>query len=274
MRIDAHQHFWSLARGDYGWLTPDAGPLYRDYEPRDLAPLLSRNGIDRTVVVQAAPTVAETAYLTTLAQAHEVIAGVVGWVDMAADDAPAAIRALARAPKAVGIRPMIQDIADPDWMLADALTPAFRALVDAGLTFDALVRPHHLAALHTLLRRHPDLRCVVDHGAKPRIADGLIDDWAGDIERIAAETGAYCKLSGLLTEAGRPCGLDDVAPYAGRILAAFGADRVMWGSDWPVVTLAADYDGWLAMATRLVAHLPADQQGDVFGGTARRFYGL
>lgn len=274
MRIDAHQHFWTLARADYGWLTPETGPLYRDYGPEDLMPLLSRNGINRTVLVQAAPTLAETHYLMALAKTHDFVAGMVGWVDMAAPDAPAVIRELARQPKFVGIRPMIQDIADPDWMLGDDLTPAFRALVETGLTFDALVRPQHLGSLETLLARHRDLKCIVDHGAKPRIADQRIDDWADDLGRIAARTGAYCKLSGLVTEAGETYGPGDIAPYATVILNAFGARRVMWGSDWPVLTLAGDYDGWLAMAEGLVGHLSAEEQREVFGGTARRFYGL
>ena len=222
MKIDAHQHFWTLARGDYGWLTPDLEPLYRDFGPDDLLPILDENGLDGTVLVQAAPTVAETAFLLALAGAHDFIKGVVGWVDFEDPDAPAVISRLAEHPKLVGLRPMIQDIADDTWILRKDLTPAVEAMTAHDLVFDALVLPRHLPHLLAFLRRHPNLRCVVDHGAKPEIRHNRFDDWAAGMTAIAVETQACCKFSGLVTEAGPDWRAADIAPYVEHLLTAFG----------------------------------------------------
>ena len=244
MKIDAHQHFWALARGDYGWLTADIAPLYRDFQPTDLRPLLADCSIDGTVLVQAAPTAAETAYMLSLTDKTDFILGVVGWVDFEAPDAAAQIAALAQHPKLVGLRPMIQDIADDDWMLRPTLAPAFQAMITHDLTFDALVLPRHLKNLITLLGQHPTLRTVIDHGAKPEIRGGKFDDWAADMTRLASDTQAYCKMSGLVTEANADWTAETLAPYVSHLLASFGPDRIIWGSDWPVSTLAASYQQW------------------------------
>ena len=178
-RIDSHQHFWRLERGDYGWLSPALEPIYRDYLPADLEPQLARAGIGSTILVQAAPTVAETRYLLELAQQHAFIAGVVGWVDFEKPDAPEVIEALALDTKLVGLRPMIQDIPDPLWMLNPELGAAFDAMIDHDLVFDALVLPKHLDPLRELASQYPELRMVVDHGCqaaaarrKPRRMEG------------------------------------------------------------------------------------------------------
>ena len=157
MRIDAHHHLWEIARGDYGWLTPDLAPIHRDFTMSDLAPILARHGIQATILVQAAPTEAETRYLLALAARHPVVAGVVGWADFAAADAPDAIARLAADPRLVGLRPMVQDILDDDWLLRPDLVPAFEAMVRHDLVFDALVLPRHLPRLLAVARRHPDL---------------------------------------------------------------------------------------------------------------------
>lgn len=273
-RIDAHQHFWRLSRGDYGWLTPELGPIHRDFLPPDLEPLLERHGIAATVLVQAAPTEAETRYMLSLADAHAFVEGVVGWTDFAAADAPAAIARLARHPKLKGLRPMIQDIADVDWMLRPELEPAFGALVEHDLVFDALVLPRHLGNLLRLARRHPDLRIVVDHCAKPAIAAGGFSGWAEDIGSIAAETGAACKLSGLVTEAGTDWSVERLRPHVDHVLSSFGPGRVIWGSDWPVCTLAADYDGWVAVTDQLLEGCSGEERVAILGGNAARVYGL
>jgi len=161
-RVDAHQHFWRLARGDYGWLTPEKGPIYRDFGAADLTPLLARAGIDATVLVQAAPTVDETRFLLDLARTTPVVAGVVGWAPLDAPDAPDVVAALAREPALKGLRPMIHDIPDVDWMLGPEVARGLRAIAAADLTFDALVRPPHLPNLRRLLDRHPELRVVID----------------------------------------------------------------------------------------------------------------
>lgn len=272
--IDSHQHFWRLARGDYAWLTPDLGVLYRDFEPAELAALQVRHGVTHSIAVQAAPTVAETSFLLSLAEANPFIAGVVGWVDF---ETPAALEQLAEwapNPRFVGVRPMIQDIADPDWMLGEALRPCFDAICDAELCFDALVHPQHLGRLLTLCQRHPELRVVIDHAAKPAIAEREFDTWAEGIAALARETNAHCKLSGLVTEAEPDWKLDSLRPYVEHLLACFGTDRLLWGSDWPVVELAGGYARWRTASEELLAGLATDERAAIFGGNARRCYRL
>ena len=273
-RTDAHQHFWTLVRTDYGWLTTELGPLYRDFQPADLAPLLVDGGIAVTILVQAAPTVEETRHLLRLADHNAWIAGVVGWIDMASGSAANDLAELAEHPKLVGIRPMLQDLADPAWIVQPELATATEALVANGLRFDALVRPDHLPHLLKFLQRHPDLMTVIDHAAKPNIAAGQWQPWADLIAEIAGTTRAYCKLSGLLTEATSAQGYEDIEPYMEHLLAAFGPERLMWGSDWPVLNLAGNYRDWLAMAERFLQRLDQGDREQVLGGTAIRFYGL
>ncbi|MBU2867400.1 amidohydrolase family protein [Pacificibacter marinus] len=270
MIIDAHQHFWQPERGDYGWLTPELTQFYRDFMPDDLAPHLSRGGIDGTILVQAAPTVAETEFLLEIAESTPFVLGVVGWTDFAAPSAATDISGLAKHPKLVGLRPMIQDIADDTWMLRPELTPAFEAIIDCDLTFDALVRPQHLPHLRALLSRHPKLRVVIDHGAKPNIAEARFDSWANDMEAIAQDTTAYCKLSGLLNEAGTDWTNDDIVPYVTHLLAHFGPQRLVWGSDWPILTLMASYENWHEMAVSFIQN--ATDRDLIFGANALDLY--
>lgn len=274
MRIDAHQHFWRRDRGDYDWLTPELVPLWRDFLPDDLAPLLARHGIEGTVLVQAAPTEAETAFMLSLARSHGFIRGVVGWTDLAAPDAPARIAALAADPLLVGLRPMLQDLPDDDAILAPAIQPALAAMASHGLALDALIRPRHLLRLIDVRDRHPDLKIVIDHAAKPDIAGGDLAGWARDLVAVAADGLTHCKLSGLVTEAAANWQLADLKPVAETMLSAFGPRRVMWGSDWPVLNLAGNYDQWVAASDSLLAGLDAAAQAQVRGGTAARFYGL
>lgn len=272
--IDAHQHFWKLDRGDYRWLTPDIEPLYRDFLPQHLRPLLRRAGIGKTVLVQAADTLAETRYLLSLAEQVDFVAAVVGWIDMEDANAPETLAELAENPNLVGIRPMIQDIPDADWMLRPRLQPAFDAVCRLGLTFDALVKPVHLDSLLTLLRRHPDLPTVIDHAAKPDIANGGNDRWRAQMRELAALDHCHCKLSGLVTEAGDDPQRAPIQRYMAFLLECFGAEKLMWGSDWPVLNLADDYLGWRAQSERFADQLPAADRARIFGGTATAFYGL
>lgn len=277
--IDAHQHYWEVSRGDYDWMPPDDPVLTRRYMPADLAPSLAKHGIARTVLVQAAATVEETEYLLGLADATESVAAVVGWVDFENPGHLHHLKRLARHPKLVGVRPMIQDIPDVDWMLRDDVQWAYRALIDLDLSFDALGFPPHLDNFLALLERYPDMRVVIDHCMKPRIRDHargpeVFGRWADGMSRLAEQTRACCKLSGLVTEAAEGWTLDDLKPYADHVLSAFGAERVMWGSDWPVCRLRASYDDWRAAAEALTAHLGEDARARIFGGTAVRFYRL
>ena len=272
MTIDSHQHFWRLDRGDYHWMSPDLVALYRDYGPEDLAPLLARHGIGRTILVQAAATVAETEFMLAVAARTPFVAGVVGWADFADPDAPATIARLARDPLLVGLRPMVQDIANDDWLVRTDLAPAFRALREHGLVFDALVFPRHLSRLLVVLDRYPDLPVVVDHGAKPGIARRRLDPWRADMAAVAARPNTFCKLSGLVTEAGARWGIEDLRPYVDHLLAVFGPERLLWGSDWPVVNLAGGYDSWREAALALLSGLAETERDAVLGGNAERVY--
>lgn len=274
-RIDAHQHFWRVSRGDYGWLTRDSLPqLYRDYEPEHLKPLMQLCGVDRTILVQAAATASETQYLLDLATRAPFVAGVVGWADFERADAPAQIASLATQDKLVGLRPMLQDLPDDQWILKPGIRPAIDAVIASGLRLDVLIFPRHLPHVIALLGQQPDLKAVIDHGAKPNIADGAFEPWAASMRRLASETSAFCKLSGLLTEAGSRTSDSDLQPYVDVLLESFGPQRLMWGSDWPVLTMAGDYPSWFAQAQRLTDILPIADASDLFGGTAARFYGL
>lgn len=272
MRIDAHHHVWRIARGDYAWLTPDL-PIHRDYGLADLRPLLG--DVEGTVLVQAAPTEAETAFMLEAARASGgLVRGVVGWTDLAALGAPDRVAALAADPLLTGLRPMLQDIAETGWILRPEVAPALDAMARHGLRFDALVQPRHLPVLPDLARRHPALPIVLDHAAKPGIAGGDTRQWAADIARLARETGAVCKLSGLVTEAAPGWRTADLRPVVRHLLDCFGPARLMWGSDWPVVDLAGGYARWRAASLELMADLPDAAQDEVLGGTAARFYGL
>jgi L-fuconolactonase len=275
MRIDAHQHFWRITRGDYGWLTPEDHPaICRDFGPDDLSLLLIGAGIERTVLVQAAPTDAETRYLLELAQLTGFVAGVVGWTDLEAPDAPAAIADLARHPKFKGLRPMLQGLDDDGWILRESLAPALRAMRSAGLRFDALIMPRHLPYLSAFLAAHPDLPVVIDHGAKPDIASGDAAAWSAAMLQIGRDTGAYCKLSGLVTEAGPGWTAETLKPYVAVLLEAFGPKRLMWGSDWPVVNEAGGFAAWRAAAEALTEACSLEDRDWIFGRTAQVFYGI
>lgn len=270
MVIDAHQHFWLLNDRAGGWPPPELTAIHRDFLPQDLVPHLAGAGVEGTVLVQSLPSVEDTRFMLGLAENNRFILGVVGWVDLKAADAPIVIAELARTPKLKGLRPMLQDLVEDNWIDDPALDPAIDAMRAAGLVFDALVLPRHLASLEKFARRYPDLPIVIDHGAKPVIAQGLYTEWRAAMARLADLENVSCKLSGLLTERGaqQP---EAIRPYAETILDLFGPERVIWGSDWPVLDLAGDYAGWLAQARAIV---PEAARGAVFGGNARRFYKL
>jgi L-fuconolactonase len=272
LRIDSHMHLWRIARGDHGWIEPGS-PLDRDFTLGDLRPHL--RDVEALVLVQAAPTDAETHYLLEQAAISDgLIKAVIGWADLAAPDAPARIEALARNPLLRGLRPMLQDLPDAGWILRPDIAPALAAMRQAGLTLDLLVKPHQLPALLRLADRHPDLPMVLDHGGKPAIGSGEWRSWAGDVARLARETGIVCKLSGLITEAGAGWSPGRLRPCADHLLDCFGASRVMWGSDWPVVTVYGSYQSWRETADALTASLPLADRTEIFGGTAARFYGM
>ena len=279
-RIDSHQHFWQLSRGDYSWLTKDLSALYRDYLPRDIEKELALAKVSETILVQATDTVAETEFLFFHAYKHSFISGVVGWVDMEDANAIKQLTWFMENPYFKGIRPMLQDIDDVDWILKTELTPVFKFLEDNSLSFDALVLPKHLANLKILLTRHPKLRVVIDHGGKPdisnalgkTISDSVNSQWAEDIKALAAHENVFCKLSGLVTEAGEGASYKDIEPYMSHLYKCFGAKKLMWGSDWPVVNLTSDYSTWSEIAAGFINQLPISEQESIWSGAAKEFY--
>ena len=273
MRIDAHQHFWRPERGDYAWLTPDM-PICRDYGPHDLWPLHDAAGIGGTITVQAAPSEAETAFLLAIAERQPRVLGVVGWTEFEADGAAARIRELAASPGLVGLRPMVQDLPDDTWLTRREVDAAFEAMEATGLAFDALVHPRHLAPLLKRLGRHPGLRSVIDHASKPRIAAGDLEGWRKDMRVVARETDAFVKMSGLVTQAGEDWSVEALRPVVDHLVDTFGPERIVWGSDWPVVELACPFEAWWEESAELLADLTAHERVAVLGGNAIRLYGL
>ncbi|TCL10315.1 L-fuconolactonase [Shimia isoporae] len=276
MIIDAHQHFWTLSRGDYPWPDESVAPIFRDFGPADLAPLLSNAGVDRTVIVQATDTVAETEFLLDIAEQTEWVAGVVGWVDLAANNAISEIDRLAKNPILKGLRPMLQTIEDTDWILQDAVAPSLAHMERTALRLDALIQPRHLSAIHKIAVKHPELNIVVDHIAKPAMggAKAPAHDWVQGISELATLPNVHCKLSGVVTEVGPGWQIEDISPFMRHVLDAFGVDKVMFGSDWPVVNLASDYGTWRRVVDDALAPFSEADRAKILGANAARFYDL
>jgi L-fuconolactonase len=264
--IDSHMHLWSIGANGCAWPGPDLPAIHRDYTLADAREVAKPAGIEGVVLVQSQPCDEDTDFLLRLAGQDDFVRAVVGWADLLSPSAANRIDALAAHPKLRGLRPMLQGLPD-GWIANSALDPAIAAMIDHDLAFDALVYTRHLGDLRQFAMRHPGLRIVIDHGAKPPIASGEIDEWRKGISALAELPQIHCKLSGLLTEAGDRG--DDAAlrPYVEHLLESFGPSRLMWGSDWPVLTLAGDYVAWLVQARALVG------AEAIFGANAKRFYG-
>ena len=280
-RIDAHQHFWHPSRRDYGWLEALQGEtarrLQRPILPAELAPVLAQHHIDKTVLVQAAPTEAEGDFLIALAEQHAFIAGAVVWMNLESPEFEARLAERRRHPKFVGVRPMIQDIADPSWMLQPSVKRAFGALSEQGVCFDFLIKPHQLEPTLQILAEYPRLRAVIDHVAKPDIRARQVEPWRSLMQRVAAHENVYCKLSGMVTEADHEAWTPaDLAPYVADAVLFFEPERLMFGSDWPVCTLAGTYAQVLSALESTLAPLRLSEPdlARIFGGTAWEFYRL
>jgi L-fuconolactonase len=275
MRIDAHQHFWNHERELYPWIGPTMGVLARDYGPLDLAPELAARGIDGSVVVQARQDDAETDWLLELAREHDFLRGVVGWVDLATEHVEARLDALAGDPHLVGVRHVLQDEPDDDHMLRPAFQRGIGRLARRGLVYDILIFPRHLQRASTLVAAFPEQAFVLDHVAKPLIAHGVREPWAAHLRALAAHPNVSCKLSGMVTEATwnawQPA---DFQPYLDIAYEAFGEDRVMFGSDWPVCLLSASYARVADVVEQWAAQLGDAQRAKLFGLNAARVYGL
>lgn len=274
--IDAHHHFWRIDRGVNDWITDEISGVRRDYLPEHLAPYLAHLGIDGTVLVQASETWSENAFMIAEAEASGFVKAVVGWVDLAAPEAIEQIEELARHPIVKGIRPVLQGIAEDEWILRPAVVKALSRLAPLGLRFDALIQPRHLPVIDRLAKALPDLPIVVDHAAKPVIRGGAAPsaNWRDGMESLARHPQVYCKISGLVTEAGLGWRKGTLRPVSEHLIGSFGPSRVMWGSDWPVLELDGSYPQWFSCTGDLIAGRSADERADIMGGTAQRSYGI
>lgn len=273
--IDAHVHLWRLARGDNATLSAAEPVLFRDYEPADLKPLLDAAGIDAIIVVQAATTLAETLFTLGLAERHPWIAAVVGWVDPRSPSLDEELAALAINPRFRGVRPIRDDNASIAWMLDARLEPCWRLLAERGLVLEFLVQnPDEVPLLTHFAARHPGLAVVLDHCAKPDIAGGRLEPWASDIAALARHRNVACKFSALPNCAPPGAGVDAFRPFSDVLLATFGAERLVWASDWPPLLRAADYATWRRISLDLLSPLSEDERGAVLGGNAARIYRL
>src|ERR1041384_7910386 len=270
--IDSHQHFWQRSHFDYPWMTSDLGVLYRDYLPNDLAPILERNGVEQTVLVQASNSVAESRWLLELADANSFIAGVVGWVDLMSVEVEAQLDELCAHPTFKGVRHLVESEPEDDWLIRPAVLSGLKKLSARGLSYDLLVHTRHLQYVPWVAECCPDLALVIDHMAKPPIARNEIKEWSEALKPIARYPNIHCKLSGLVTEANwSSWQTDDLRPYVDYALELFGADRMMFGSDYPVCLLAAPYDRVLESFQELRGD---DDRDKVFCKNAARFYRL
>ncbi len=269
MLIDAHAHLWTLARGDYAWLTPDLADLYRDFSIDDYRS--AATGVDGVVLVQAAATQAETDYLLAIAATDPLVLGVVGWLEFAHPAAAAWLDARTGARGLVGVRPMLHDLADPHWLEQPEQDAVLTLLAARGIALDLLIRPVHLPIVARIAARHPTLRLIVDHLAKPAVAARGWQPWADDLALAAARPNVWCKLSGLVTEAGPGADVEALLPYAAHAARLFGDRRLIWGSDWPVCTQRMTFAAWLEMAREIADRLELDRDR-VFAANAAAAY--
>lgn len=275
MRIDSHQHFWDLSAVDYFWMPKDHPVLSRNYVPADLWPIFERNLFDGSVVVQAAHHDAEGDWLLDLAARETRILGVVAWADLMSPQLGHRLDHLQKQRKFVGIRHIVHDEPDIQWLLQPAVIEGLRELARRGIPYDLLLKPPHIPVAIELMDRVPELRCVIDHIAKPYIAKGQIEPWLTGIGTLSQIPSMHVKLSGMITEAKVPGWTSaDLAPYVQHILRLFGPQRCMFGSDWPVCLLAGSWKEVLAAFTQAVGPMPMDQRSELLGDTAARFYGL
>ncbi|WP_299774596.1 amidohydrolase family protein [uncultured Pseudoteredinibacter sp.] len=273
MIIDAHFHLWKLQRGDYGWITPELTSLYQDYQYSDW--LEERgNDVRAGILVQCAPTLAETEFLLDIADKHTDILAVVGWVDLNTDKARQELKALSKHNKFVGVRPMLQDIANPRWILQEQVIDNLHYCAELNLSLDALITPAQLPYFCEAAVQLPELRIIIDHAAKPNLREQQLEEWRRYISILAGMPNIYCKLSGLLTEAKASATASDLQPCTDFLIDQFGVDHLVWGSDWPVLKLAASYKDWLIITATLCKSLSTKDYQKILFENALNFYGI
>jgi L-fuconolactonase len=277
MKVDAHQHFWNMSKTDYPWLVPEYGPIYADFFPRDLEPQLKAAGIDQTVLVQSMNSFEDTASMLTQAEDFDWIGAVIGWVPLL--DHAAERKALDRYskhPKFRGIRHLIHEEKNPDWVVQPGVIDGLKILADYGMSFDVVaVFPNHLKHIPTLAEKIPNLTLIIDHLAKPPIKDKQMGTWAEQMKAAAQYPNVYAKVSGLNTAADwADWSAADLRPYIDFAIEKFGAERLMFGSDWPVAILAGDYAKVWDETNNALAGRPKSEIDAILGGTAAKAYRL
>jgi L-fuconolactonase len=274
--IDSHHHVWDLRVRDQPWIAgDDMATIRRSFSVDDLRPVAAAIGVTATVMVQTVTVADETPEMLAIAAADPLVQGVVGWADLTGRDVAGELARLAAQPggdRLVGLRHQVQEEPDPDWLRRPDVIAGLHAVADAGLAYDLVVRPRQLAAAAYAAQAVPDLQFVLDHAGKPPIAAGDLEPWASAVRALADRPNTVCKLSGLVTEAKRDAEPSAFQPFADIVLAAFGPDRLMFGSDWPVCLLARDYAGVVRLTETLTAGLSTSERTAVFSGTAARVY--
>jgi L-fuconolactonase len=274
VRIDAHQHFWRFREAELPWVDESMSALRRDFLPGDLHAELERNGVDGCIAVQARATLEETRWLLELSREHPFVRGVVGWVDLCGEDVDERLAEFADEPRFVGVRHLLQDEPEDDYMLGAGFRRGLRALGRRGLAYDLLILPRHLPIARRLVEQLPEQRFVLDHLAKPRVRKGALEPWARDLRALAELPNVCCKVSGLVTEAADDWMRDDFGPYLEAAFDAFGPERLLFGSDWPVCLVAAEYAQVLDIVERHASQLSPAEVAGIFGGNAARVYRL
>ena len=275
MRVDAHQHFWQYTAAEYPWIGEGMERLACDYLPADLAPLLAAEGLAGSIAVQSRQTVDETRWLLDLATKHREILGVVDWVDLRSEDVGGQLQEFASNPRFVGVRHVVQDEPDVRFLLGEAFVRGVRQLHGYGLTYDLLLFVPQLPAAVELVGMIPEQRFVLDHLAKPQVKLGSLAPWRADIQALARHSNVTCKLSGMVTEAAwQGWKREDFTPYLEIALDAFGPARLMYGSDWPVCLLAAEYSDVFGIVADFLGRLSEAEREQILGTTAVRFYGI
>jgi L-fuconolactonase len=271
--VDSHQHFWQIGRFDFPWMTAEVDVLCYDYLPTTLEPVLQRNNVRQTILVQASNSREETRWLLKLADENPFIAGVVGWVDLQSEDVGTELMEFAAHPKFKGVRHLVEGEPANDWLAQPRVIHGLRELAERGLSYDLLVHSRHLKYAKTAVNECPELRFVIDHLAKPPIARAEIDEWARELKSFAIAPNVWCKLSGLVTEASWPnWRVEDFVPYVDKALECFGPQRMMFGSDWPVCLLAASYEQVIEVFQTLLADLSEADRDLIFSKNAAQFY--
>ncbi|CAM3365681.1 amidohydrolase family protein [Marinicrinis lubricantis] len=275
MYIDAHQHFWKYDPKEYDWISEDMQDIRKDFMPDDLKPLLQKLGFAGSVAVQARTTVEETEWLLQLSDQYEHIMGVVGWVDLCSPEVEKDLERFAKHPKFKGVRHVVQGEPDDRFMLREEFLRGLSLLKQYHLTYDLLLFPKHLPVASEVVKQFPEQKFVLDHLAKPFIADGIIEPWAAEIQKLAKHKNVYCKVSGMVTEAKwHDWKAENFKPYLDVVFESFGCDRLMIGSDWPVCTVSQPYDVVMRIVMDYIQQFSAEEQAAVLGGNCRAFYNL